>query len=178
MTARTAGDRPPNDVVARFFEAFARRDVDTMMEVVSDDIVEDLAGVGVVTGADEDRAFLTALFESFPDLASEVTRVVGAGNLVAVEWRRRGTFTGRPWRGLPASDRPFDFRGVALVEVDGDRITRINVYSDTAEFGRDIGVLPPEGSAGERFALALFRIRVRARRVVRATRATIRCRPR
>jgi steroid delta-isomerase-like uncharacterized protein len=156
---------PPAELATRFFDAFARRDVDAMMSMVSEDITEDLAGIGVINGIEEDRAFLTALFESFPDLETEVTRTVAAGNVVAVEWRRRGTFTGRPWQGLPASGRPFAFRGCALVEVDGDRIKRVDVYSDSAEFARDIGVLPPEGSLGERFALAAFRLRVRAQRV-------------
>jgi steroid delta-isomerase-like uncharacterized protein len=158
----------PKAVVDAFFAAFARRDVDAMMELVSGDIVEDLPGVGVVTGADEDRAFLTALFASFPDLETEVTRVVADGDVVSVEWRRRGTFTGHPWQGLPASGKPFAFRGVTVVQVLGERIVRIDVYSDTAGFARDIGVLPPEGSAGERVALGLFRARVRARRAVRA----------
>jgi steroid delta-isomerase-like uncharacterized protein len=156
------------ELAARFFDAFGRRDVDAMMSMVSEDITENLAGIGVINGIEEDRAFLTALFESFPDLETQVTRTVAAGNIVAVEWRRRGTFTGRPWQGLPASGRPFAFRGCALVEVDGDRVKRVDVYSDTAEFARDIGVLPPEGSIGERVALAAFRMRVRAHRVIRA----------
>ena len=159
---------PPEQLAARFFAAFGRRDVDAMMSLVSDDITEDLAGIAVINGIEEDRAFLTALFESFPDLETQVTRTVAAGNVVAVEWRRRGTFTGRPWQGLPASGRPFDMRGCALVEVDGDRIRRVDVYSDSAEFARDIGVLPPEGSVGERLAVAAFRMRVRMRRVIRA----------
>lgn len=151
-----------------FFEAFAPRDVDALMQLVSADIVEAVQGVGVMTGAAEGRAFLTGLFASFPDLASEVVRVTAAGRVVAVERVGRGTFTGRPWRGLPASGKPFESRGAAFFEVDGGRASRITVYSDTARFARDIGVLPPEGSMGERFALAMFRIRVRARRMVRA----------
>jgi steroid delta-isomerase-like uncharacterized protein len=158
----------PKELVAAFFDGFAHRDVDAMMQLVSEDIVEHLPGGGVVTGAEEDRAFLTAMFASFPDLETEVTRVVADGELVSVEWRRRGTFTGRPWQGLPASGKPFAFRGVAVVRVVGDRIGRIDVYSDMAEFARDIGVLPAIGSGGERIAVALFRARVRARRAVRA----------
>jgi steroid delta-isomerase-like uncharacterized protein len=165
---RAMNQRLPKDVVIDFFVAFARRDVEAIMQLVAEDIVEDLAGVGGVTGAAEDRDFLTALGDSFPDLVTEGTRVVAAEHLVAVEWKRRGTFTGRPWRGLPASGKPFEFRGVAVVEVSGERISRIDVYSDTAEFARDIGVLPAEGSAGERFALALLRTRLRVRRVLNA----------
>lgn len=166
--ARSTDNRSPEVVVADFFEAMAHRDVEALMQMVSDDIVEDLPGVGVVTGVVEERAFLTALFASFPDLTTEVTRVTAAGRVVAVEWRRRATFTGRPWQGLPASGKSFESSGAAFVEVDGGLVTRVTVYTDSAQVGRGIGVLPPEGSAGERVAVAMFSMRVRAGRVVRA----------
>jgi len=161
----------PREIAADFFAALERRDLETLTSLVSDDIVEDVAGVGVITGRAAQRALLTAMFDSFPDLATEVTRIVGDGQVVAVEWRRRGTFSGLPWQGLPASGRPFAFRGVAIVEVDGDRVARVDVYADTAEFARDIGLLPARGSTGERLAAALFGARVRAQGLLRKGRA-------
>ena len=158
----------PEQLVADFFDAFGRRDVDALMTMVADDITEDLAGVGVISGAEADRAFLTDLFGSFPDLETKVTRVVGAGNVVVVEYERQGTFTGTPWQGLPANDNPFAFRGCALVEVHGGRVTRVNGYADMTQFARDLGVLPAEGSASERIGVALFRTRVFVRRAIRA----------
>lgn len=154
-------------VVRDFYAAYARRDVDAMMAYVSDDIVEDLSGIGLVTGARQEREFLTDLLASFPDLVTEVTRVLPGGDVVAVEWRRHGTFSGAPWRGLLASGKPFALRGGAFLEVHEDKITRINGYYDTAEFARDIGALPPEGSRGERLGVAIFRTRVRMRRIAR-----------
>jgi steroid delta-isomerase-like uncharacterized protein len=162
--------RTPAVVAGEFFDAHARRDVDAAMDLVSDDIVENLAGVGVITGPAEERAFLTAFFGSFPDMQTEVTRVTVDGRVVAVEWRRRGTFTGSPWQGLPASGRPFDLRGAAFVEVDDGLITYVTAYSDSAHLGRDLGILPPVGSPAERIASAIYRLRVRVRRVLLALR--------
>src|ERR1700724_3037422 len=110
--------RSPAVVAQEFFDAMARRDIEAAMDLVSDDIVEDLAGVGVISGLTEERALLTAFFGSFPDMQTEVIRGTAQGRVVAVEWRRRGTFTGTPWQGLPASGRPFDLRGAAFIEVD------------------------------------------------------------
>ena len=167
-TVPSTNHRSPEVVVADFFKAFARRDVEALMQMVSDDVVENLAGVGVITGIEEERAFLTGLFASFQDMKTEVMRVTAAGRVVAVEWRRRGTFTGSPWQGLPASGNSFDARGAAFFEVDDGYVTRVTVYSDSAQFARDLGVLPPVGSAAERLATAIYRIRVRARRWLRA----------
>ena len=96
----------PEQLVADFFDAFGRRDVDALMTMVSEDITEDLAGIGVINGAEADRAFLTELFGSFPDRETTVTRFVTAGNVVVVEWERQGTFTGSHWQGRIASASP------------------------------------------------------------------------
>jgi steroid delta-isomerase-like uncharacterized protein len=148
-------------VATEFFDAFGRRDVDALMQIVSDDIVEDLPGVGIVSGLDEERAFLTGLFGSFPDLTTEVTRITIDGRVAAIEWKRRGTFTGAPWQGLPASGRAFESTGAAFVEVVDRRVTKVTVYSDSAQVARGIGVLPAEGSAGERLARAVYGLQVR-----------------
>jgi len=169
------GDRaaasPAAESVARdFFDAFNRKDVERVMRLVSDDIVEDLPGIGIVEGTEQERAMLNALFSSFPDMATEVTRVTVAGNVVALEWSRRGTFSGAPWQGLPANGRPYNIRGAAFLEVNGDRVSRVTVYSDSAALARDLGILPAEGSGAERLALAMFKARVRARRALGALR--------
>jgi steroid delta-isomerase-like uncharacterized protein len=148
-------------VATEFFDAFGRRDVDALMQIVSDDIVEDLPGVGIVSGLDEERAFLTGLFGSFPDLTTEVTRITIDGRVAAIEWKRRGTFTGAPWQGLPASGRAFESTGATFVEVVDGRVTKVTVYSDSAQVARGIGVLPAEGSATERLARALYGLQVR-----------------
>jgi steroid delta-isomerase-like uncharacterized protein len=167
-TIPNTDDRPAEDVVADFWEAMRRRDVEAVMRLVSDDIVEILPGVGVINGPAEERAFLTAFFASFPDMRSDVTRVTAAGRVVAAEWRRRGTFTGSPWQGLPASGKPFDVLGAAFFEVDNGRVTRVTVYSDSAQLGRDIGLLPPVGSPAEKVATSIYRIRVRVQRLLQA----------
>ena len=164
----TVSDRSPEAVARDFFDAFDRKDVEKLLSLVSDDIVEDVPGVGIIEGTEQERSFLNSLFSSFPDMATDVTRVTTSGGVVAVEWSRRGTFTGEPWQGLPANGRTFDTRGAAFVEVSGSRVTRVTIYSDQATLARDLGVLPAEGSGAERLALAMFRARVKSRRILGA----------
>jgi steroid delta-isomerase-like uncharacterized protein len=164
LGARATSGRPAEEVVADFFDAFGRHDVEAITALLCDDVIEDLPGVGAVEGINDEREFLIGLFAAFPDLRVEVTRLMAVGNVVAVAWTRRGSFTGQPFQGLPASGKTFVSRAAAFVEVRDGRIWRMMVYTDTGQFFRDIGVLPAEGSLAERLALTMFRARVRARR--------------
>jgi steroid delta-isomerase-like uncharacterized protein len=111
--------------VDEFFAAFGRHDVDAIIRLCTDDVVEDVTGVGPVEGTDNERAFLGELFAAFPDLSVEVKRMLVSYDTVAVEWVRRGSFTGRPFLGLPASDKAFESRAVGVFELHGDRISRM-----------------------------------------------------
>jgi steroid delta-isomerase-like uncharacterized protein len=136
-------------IATEFFDAFGRRDADALMEMVSPDIVEDLPGVGVISGLEQERAFLTGLFASFPDLATEVTRITIDGRVAAIEWRRTGTFSGAPWQGLPATGRAFESVDAAFVEIDDGRVSKVTVYYESAQLAHALGVAPAEGSPGE-----------------------------
>jgi steroid delta-isomerase-like uncharacterized protein len=134
MTATTSSseNRSAEAVVADWFEAFARRDIEALMQLASPGIVEELPGVGVISGEAEERAFLTGLFESFPDLDTQVKRVTAGGRVVAVEWERRGSFSGSPWQGLSPTGKSFESSGAAFMTVDQGRVTHVVVYSDAA----------------------------------------------
>ena len=132
-TTSSSENRSAEAVVADWFDAFARRDVEALMQLASDDILEELPGVGVINGLVEERAFLSGLFASFPDLETEVKRVTAGGRVVAVEWVRRGAFTGSPWQGLPPTGKSFESTGAAFMEVDAGRVTHVVVYSDSTQ---------------------------------------------
>jgi hypothetical protein len=53
--------RHPLAIVDKFFAAFGRHDVDAIIRLCTDDVVEDLTGVGPVEGTDNERAFLGEL---------------------------------------------------------------------------------------------------------------------
>jgi steroid delta-isomerase-like uncharacterized protein len=159
-----AGERAPEQVVAAFFDAFGRHDVEAIRRLLTDDIVEELSGTSPIAGIENECAFLTALFAAFPDMQVDVTRLMAVGQLVAVEWTRRGTFAGDDFQGLPANGARIDSPAAGFFEIAGSLIKRITVYADMNKFGRDLGLVPAEGSMAERLALAMFRGRVRVQR--------------
>jgi len=160
----------PEVVVGHFFEAFARHDLDAICNLFTDDIIEDPGFGDPIEGIDNERAYLRDLWEAFPDASIEMKHLMSAGRVVAVQYTRRGSFTGKEWQGLLPSGRSVVSYAGSFFEVEDDRISRITVYTDSGRILRGLGVLPEEGSTGERLAIAMYRARVRTRRGARALR--------
>jgi len=156
----------PEQVVAHFLDALGRHDLDAFRLVCADDIVELLPGAPPMEGIDNELAFARGLLAAFPDLEIEVTRLMAVGQVVAAEWTRRGTFTGADFQGLPANGARFDSPAAGFFEIENGLVKRLTVYSDMNKMGRDLGVVPPEGSVAERLALSAFRTRVRIKRLI------------
>jgi steroid delta-isomerase-like uncharacterized protein len=173
-SATAAAGRMPQQVVADFLAAFGRRDVEAIGKVCSDDIVESLPGTPPLEGIDSELAFISSLFAAFPDMEIEVTRLIAVDQVVAAAWTRRGTFTGADFQGLPANGARFESPAAGFFEVEAGVIKRLTVYTDMNKLGRDLGVVPSEGSMAERLALCIFRTRVHIKRL--ANRLTRRAR--
>lgn len=164
----TAGarGRTPEQVVANFLDAFGRHDLEAMSRVCADDIVELQPGTPPMEGIDNQLAFGRGLFAAFPDMEIEVTRLMAVDLVVAAAWTRRGTFTGADFQGLPANGARVESPVAGFFEIENGLIKRITAYADMNKFGRDLGLVPPEGSLAERLALGMFRTRVRINRLV------------
>ena len=158
--------RTPEQVVANFLDALGRHDLEAFSRVCADDIVELLPGTPPMEGIDNELAFARGLLAAFPDLEIEVTRVMAVDQVVAAAWTRRGTFTGADFQGLPANGARFESPAAGFFEIENGLIKRLTVYTDMNKLGRDLGVVPPEGSPAERLALGMFRTRVRIKRIV------------
>jgi steroid delta-isomerase-like uncharacterized protein len=157
--------RKANENHARsYFEALARRDANGMLEHWSDDGVVDLAPLGILRGSAQIGAFFRELFAAFADLETTVTRVAAGQNEVAVEWRMSATFSGEPFRGVAATGRPIEIRGLDLIEIEDGRNVSITSYYDGMAFARGIGLLPPQDSGAERAMKGAVNAVTKARR--------------
>jgi steroid delta-isomerase-like uncharacterized protein len=166
--ATAARGRTPEQVVAHFLDAFGRHDVEAIGRLCADDIVELLPGTPPLEGIANELAFIRGLLAAFPDMEIEVTRLMAIDQVVAAAWSRRGTFTGADFQGLPANGARIESAAAGFFEIENGLIKRLTVYADMNKFGRDLGLVPPEGSPAERLALGMFRARVRMKRLVGA----------
>jgi steroid delta-isomerase-like uncharacterized protein len=147
--------RPPKRKVVEqharsAFDALARRDAEAIGEHWREDGVNDIVPVGVLRGGGEIVDFFRGVFTAVPDLETTVTRVVASDRLAAVEWRMTGNFTGGPFRSIEPTGKSIHLRGLDLLEIEDGEIVGNTAYYDGAALARQIGLLPPEGSAAER----------------------------
>ncbi|HEX8279951.1 MAG TPA: nuclear transport factor 2 family protein [Chthoniobacterales bacterium] len=71
--------------------------------------------------------FWQKYLEQFREIRSEFTGETVSERSAALEWKSRGSLT---------DGRPVDYRGVSIIEFDGDRVTSFRTYYDSAAFVR------------------------------------------
>ena len=117
-------------------------------------------------------AWFRSFFDAMPDLQMEVEDVVVAGEpgreRVTVRWHITGTFSGAQYMGIEPTGRPIDMRGMDLIQIEDGRVAGNNIYYDQLSFARQIGMLPSEGSLGDRLMTSGFNLVTRGRTMVRA----------
>jgi ketosteroid isomerase-like protein len=76
-----------------------------------------------------DRSDATAFWREYRDrfheLSTTFTNAVEGPDQVALEWTTTATLT---------DDHPLDYRGVTIIDLDGDDIVALRTYYDTAAF--------------------------------------------
>lgn len=153
------------DTVGAAFDALGRRDIDGVLARMRDDMI-DIFPTRTCRGKPEIRAYFEELFASFPDATITVDRIVGDEAVGVVEWTLRATFTGARYEGVLANGRRVQLRGVDVIDVADGVEWHNRITYDTGDFMRQIGVLPPTGSPGERLVRGLLNAGTRLRQIV------------
>ncbi len=144
------------DVVRRYFEALAARDLDTAAACWRPDGVDRFVGEQTLTGPDQVREYFAGLFAAFPDWRFEILETTSdRHHRTAVRWRARGTFAGPgSFQGFEPNGAAVDLEGCDVVTVGEDGlIAQNNAYFNAAALARQLGFLPdPASPAGTRLA--------------------------
>lgn len=152
-----------------FRKLFDERDLSDPSKYWSEESVDHFQPLGAtVRGPEELKAWFEAQFAAIPDWRMKIENVVddGAGQVV-VQWTAHGTFSGAPWVGLQPTGRRVIFYGCDVVKMAPDgRIGTLIAYFDGAAFARQVGMLPPAGSAGDRVVTKAFNGLTRLRRLI------------
>lgn len=132
------GAAHPNVVAEKWIAAWNSHDPDKMLPVFTDDVFyEDVAFGEVSHGPAELRKFAAGEFEAIPDLELKLVRAEIHGRHGTIEW----TFTGTD-KGVYNTGKKFTVRGVSVIDVRGDKISRSLDFYDAATIMRQVGVLP------------------------------------
>lgn len=124
------------DFEKRFFEAWNSRQVDRVLELMTEDIeYRDDHWYKTMRGHADARQALDAYWIAFPDLTFEVMEgpyVIPGQPRAATYWRGSGTHTGRfDPPGFGATGRRWQGDGVNISEYRDGRLCRLRICTDT-----------------------------------------------
>lgn len=145
MTAMTAGAdlRQVREATVRnHYEAENRHDLDALLATFSPLRASyDIPAFGE-GGQPADAAAVREMWEGilavFPDVHHEVLRLRHGDDFILVEYVVSGTHKA-DWAGIPATGRSFAIRVAAIYEFEGDELVCERVYTDVADWTRQLG---------------------------------------
>jgi glyoxylase-like metal-dependent hydrolase (beta-lactamase superfamily II)/predicted ester cyclase len=149
-------------VARRYFEAIGAHDLDAAVAMWAEGGREHVHGQVEVVAPEGVRRFTGDLLDALPDLRVEILSTTAEGDRCAVQWRFLGTFAGPGHlNGVAPTGHPIALEGLDLLTVSDGLIQSSDAFTDTMTFARQIGMMPPQGSAGERRLTGAFNAKTR-----------------
>jgi steroid delta-isomerase-like uncharacterized protein len=175
MTVTDAAPRPVDldfarDFYERFAEAWNSHQQEAVLAMMTEDIVyEDSAWPRPMRGHAEVREFLDSTWRALPDLRFEfvddLILLHPSRPLAASYWRGYGTNTGPiDPPGFAPTGKRIEFEGMDLHEYRDGKLCRLWIVFDMTDVSRQLGILPPVGSRGERALTVLQHLQARISR--------------
>jgi steroid delta-isomerase-like uncharacterized protein len=157
------------DFARRYAAAWEERDPERIAAACTEDVVwSDPSLREPLHGREGVRRFATETFRMCPDftvVSTDGPYISPAEPRVLVPYRMSGTAAG-PWvfLDMAPTGRSFEIEGVDSWEMRDGLIARYSTFYDSVDMGRQLGVLPPQGSAGDRAIVRLQHVRARFQR--------------
>jgi predicted ester cyclase len=167
MTITTPPKEASNGELVRWaFECLNRRDVSSLKPFWTADTVERFPDK-TCRGPEEIGAYFEDAFAALPDWHMEVIAIAEQGDDVFVHWHLTGTHTG-PLLGIEPTGKPVAIDGIDHFVLRDGMVVSNFVVVDQMQYARQIGMMPPDGSAGDRALKRAFNARTKvARRLKR-----------
>lgn len=143
-------------------------DVASLRAFWTDDTVEYFPDA-TCRGPDEVAAYFSDKFAGIEGFRLDVVAIAESGDDVLVHWRMTGRHTGTVL-GVAATGKPLELDGIDHFVLRDGRVLTNTVTFDQMAFARQVGLLPPDGSAADRALKAAFNARTRLVGAVRRPR--------
>ncbi len=149
-------------VAKRYFAAIDARDLEGAVALWAEGGRDNVRGRADVIAPEGVRSFLGELLDAVPDLSMEVVSTTAEGERCGVHWRLRGTFAGPgTFGGVAPTGSRLDIEGFDLVTVRDGLIQGNDAFTDSMTFARQVGMMPPQGSASEQRMTGAFNAKTR-----------------
>jgi steroid delta-isomerase-like uncharacterized protein len=149
-----------NAELARWaFEMLNRRDLDALRQIYADDVVERFPD-RVVHSAAEIVAYFEETFAAVTDFHLEVIAVAAQDDDVFVHWHMTGRHTGT-LLGIAATGKALAIDGMDHFVMREGKVISNFVLVDQIQYARQLGMMPADGSRGDRAMKAAFNARTK-----------------
>lgn len=148
------------DLVRWAFDRLNEQDLDAVRQLWTAETVERFPDRTCV-GEAEIAAYFTEAFAAIPDWHMEVKAVAETGPEVFVRWHLTGTHSA-PILGIEATGRALAVDGMDHFTLSDGKVLSNFVVFDRMQWAQQIGMVPADGSAGDRAMKAAFNVRTRA----------------
>ncbi|HEX8207235.1 MAG TPA: ester cyclase [Solirubrobacteraceae bacterium] len=152
MTATTSTN---TDVVLGLVAALNAQDYEALRAGYADDVWERFPDA-TVRGPEAIMEYFRAVHAALPDLHIDVLHTAEEGESVFMRSEITGTHTGAPFAGLLPTGKPIRIAAIDHFTIRDGKMASNFVVFDQMEFGRQLGLMPPDGSAPDRALKAVF----------------------
>jgi glyoxylase-like metal-dependent hydrolase (beta-lactamase superfamily II)/predicted ester cyclase len=162
---RISGSRHESEaetVARRYFEAINAHDLETAVALWAVGGREHVRGQIDAVAPEGVRTFIGDMLAAMPDAHFELLDTTTEGERCGVQWRLTGTFTGPgTFSGVAPTGHPIALEGLDLLTVRDGLVQANDAFTDTMTFARQIGMMPPQGSAAEQRMTQAFNVKTR-----------------
>jgi steroid delta-isomerase-like uncharacterized protein len=141
------------------FDVLNQRDVTPLRPFWTDDTVERFPD-RTCRGTDEIAAYFEEALAAIPDWNMEIVSLVEAGDDVFVHWHLTGTHDGE-LLGIAPTGKQLAIDGIDHFVIRNGKIVSNFVVFDQMQYGRQIGMMPQDGSGADRALKQAFNARTR-----------------
>ncbi len=171
MSTATA---PPTDVsnaelVRWAFDQLNKRDVTPLKQFWNDATVERFPD-RTCRGADEIAAYFEDALAAVPDWHMEVISVAEQNDEVFVQWHLTGTHKGT-LLGIEPTGKPLSIDGIDHFVIRDGKVVSNFVVVDQLQYARQIGMMPPDGSAADKALKEAFNAKTKIEKRIREARS-------
>lgn len=127
-------------IVQRYQEIYNSNDLDSLTEVVSEDLLTPKIMPGIPTGIEGAKAAHRIMLAGFPDYQTIIDDLFAEGDKVAARITMSGTNTGS-FMGIPPTGRHVSFTGIYIARIANKKIVEHWGEEDSVSLLQQLGAL-------------------------------------
>ena len=127
-------------IVHRYQEIYNSNDLDSLTEVVSEDLLTPKIMPGIPTGIEGAKAAHRIMLAGFPDYQTIIDDLLAEGDKVAARITMSGTNTGS-FMGIPLTGKRVSFTGIYIARIANGKIVEHWGEEDSVSLLQQLGAL-------------------------------------